>query len=347
MSAEPSPGKRIDLHVHLAGVGGGGAGCFVSPKMARTLTFHALKRIIGIDTSDPHAATVHFGRRIAQAVESSTELDYAAVFAMDGVYDGAGELKPEDSHLYVPNSWVFEVARQSPKLLPVISVNPMRKDAIAELQRWGPDAVALKWLGPLQKFDASSKAFEPFYDALKELGLPVIAHSGCEHTFPGMEQRLGDPLLYEPVVRRGVPVIFSHCGTGSFVFPGHDYSREFMEMLERHDNVYGDTSAFCSLVRRNQIRRFAASRYIDRIFHGSDWPIPSTALVFLPDLGFNRVAGLEKDRHPLDRDVRTKRAMGVPEVVFTGAYELLKPRIDRWEAARLAWNAREPLAEPS
>ena len=70
-----------------------------------------------------------------------------------------------------------------------------------------------------------------------------------------MEQRLGDPTLYEPVVRRGIPVIFSHCGTGSFVFPGHDYSREFMEMLERHDNVYGDTSAFCSLVRRNQIRR--------------------------------------------------------------------------------------------
>lgn len=340
-------GKRIDLHVHLAGVGGGGPGCFVSPKMARTLTFQALKRIIGIDTRDGPQATADFGRRIARAVEDSTELDYACVFAMDGVYDAAGELVPADSHLYVPNSWVFEVCRRSAKLLPVISVNPMRKDALAELARWGPDAIAIKWLGPLQKFDPSSPAHDRFYDALRELGLPVIAHSGCEHTFPGMAQRLGDPRLYEGIVKRGVPVIFSHCGTGSFVFPGHDYSAEFMAMLERYDNVYGDTSAFCSLVRRNQIRRFAASRYIHRIFHGSDWPIPSTALVFLPDLGFNRVAGLEKDRHPLDRDVRTKRAMGVPEEVFTGAYELLAPRIAHWEATRAAWNAREPLPDPA
>lgn len=326
--------KRIDIHVHLAGMGGGPSGCFMSSKMQRSMTYFALKQALRIDTRDPHAATLAFGKRIAEAVEGSTELDYACVFAMDGVYDGAGELLPAESHLYVPNSWVFEVCKQSEKLLPVISVNPMRKDAIAELHRWGDDAVALKWLGPLQKFDASDPAHDRFHDAVKELGLPVIAHSGCEHTFPGMEQRLGDPRLYEGLAKRGIPIVFSHCGTGSFVFPGHDYSAEFEELLARYDNVYGDTSAFCSLVRRNQIRRFAASRYIHKIFHGSDWPIPSTALVFLPDLGFNRVFGLEKDRHPLDRDVRTKRAMGVPEEVFTGAWDLLAPRVARWEARR-------------
>jgi predicted TIM-barrel fold metal-dependent hydrolase len=165
----------------------------------------------------------------------------------------------------------------------------------------------------------------------------VIAHSGCEHTFPGMAQHLGDPLRYERLIKKGIPLIFSHCGTGSFMAPGHDYSREFVSLLERYPNVYGDTSAFCSLVRWKQVRRFAADRYLGRIWHGSDWPIPSSALYFLADLGFNRVRGLEANRHPLDRDVATKRAMGVPDPVFTGAYDLLAPRIAAWEARRGEW----------
>ncbi|MEB3196749.1 MAG: amidohydrolase family protein [Candidatus Sericytochromatia bacterium] len=336
--SEPSARiPRIDLHVHLAGLGGGAPGCHISPRMARSLAFKALERVIGVDTRDALGATEHFAARLVAFAESSEEIDYVAAFALDGVYTGGGELDLAQSHLFVPNAWTFQVCRRSPRLLPVISVNPQRKDALTELQRWGPDAVALKWLGPLQKFDPTAAAHARFYDALKELGLPVIAHSGCEHTFPGMVQRLGNPLLYETLLQRGIPVVFSHCGTGSWLFPGHDYSAEFIQLLERYPHAYGDTSAFASLVRRSQIRRFAASRYIDRILHGSDWPIPSSALVFLPELGFNRVFGLERDRHPLDRDARTKRAMGLPDSVFTGAWQLLAPRIQHWLQVRTSW----------
>jgi predicted TIM-barrel fold metal-dependent hydrolase len=339
--------KRIDLHVHLAGInlesqasrdGGCHGGCFVSKRMSRTVTYHALRRILGATQTDPIEATRAFADKLVETLETSEELDYACIFAMDGVYDAAGDLVPAESHLYVPNSYVFEVCRRSPKLLPVISINPQRKDAIAELEKWGPNAVALKWLGPLQKFDPDNAAFEKFYDGLKALNLPVIAHSGCEHTFPGMEQRFGNPALYERLIRRGVPVIFSHCGTGSFMYPQHDYSNEFTALLERYDNVYGDTSAFCSLVRKHQVKRFSTDKYVDRIWHGSDWPIPSSAIYFLAELGFNRVMGLEKNRHPLDRDVQTKRAMGVPDSVFTGAYGLLAPRIAHWEETRQAMN---------
>lgn len=338
--------KRIDLHVHLTGTGPGPGmtdhGCFVSPRMARTATYHALKRINRITASDPGLATRAMADRVVEMVESATELDYACIFAMDGVYTESGDLDPAQSHLYVPNSWAFEVCRRSPKLLPVISINPQRKDAIAELEKWGPTAVAMKWLGPLQKFDPMRPAFEKFYDLMAELKLPVIAHSGCEHTFPGMAQRLGNPALYEPLLKRGIPIIFSHCGTGSFMHPGHDYSDEFVAMLSRYDHVYGDTSAFSSLVRWKQVRRFSADRFIGRIFHGSDWPIPSSSLYFLGQLGFNRVFELERNRHPLDRDVATKRAMGMPEAVFTGAYDLLKDRIATWETARQGMNQLSP-----
>lgn len=339
---------RIDLHVHLAGIGvepegpsrdvGCEHGCFVSRRMSRSITYFALRKALGVSGLDPVAATAHFADRLVDLLETSQELDYACIFAMDGVYDASGELKPAESHLFVPNSYVFEVCRKSPKLLPVISVNPQRRDALAELAKWGPTAVAMKWLGPLQKFDPDTAAYEPFYDLLKELGLPVIAHSGCEHTFPGMEQRLGNPMLYERLLKRGIPVIFSHCGTGSFMAPGHDYSKEFITMLEKYEQVHGDTSAFCSLVRYKQVKRFNEEKYVGRIWHGSDWPIPSSSLYFLADLGFNRIFQLEQNRHPLDRDVVTKRAMGVPEMVFNGAYNLLGPRIARWEEARQAMN---------
>jgi predicted TIM-barrel fold metal-dependent hydrolase len=340
---------RIDLHVHLAGLGAeptadqtAGAcdslGCFVSKRMTRSITYHALRQALGVATLDPLAATASFADRLVNLLETSDELDYACIFAMDGVYDASGALMPGESHLYVPNSYVMEVCRRSPKLLPVISINPQRKDALKELEKWGPTAVAMKWLGPLQKFDPDTAAYEPFYDAMKELGLPLIAHSGCEHTFPNMAQRLGNPLLYERLLKRGIPVIFSHCGTGSFLAPGHDYSKEFLQMMDKHDQVYGDTSAFCSLVRYKQVKRFSEDRIVPRIWHGSDWPIPSSAVYFLADLGFNRVRGLETNRHPLDRDVATKRAMGMPDSVFHGAHTLLAPRIARWEATRQAMN---------
>lgn len=327
-------GRRIDLHVHLAGIQGDGSGCFVSARMRRTVTFRVLMRLMGADMRFPAAANAAYVERLTKLLETSQELDYACLFAMDGVYDANGDLIPEASHLYVPNSYVFEACRRSPQLLPVISINPQRRDALAELERWADGAIALKWLAPLQKFDPSQARYEPFYRKLAELELPVIAHSGCEHTFPGMEQRLGDPALYERLIRVGVPVIFSHCGTGSFLYPAYDYSKTFVAMLERYENVFGDTSAFCSLVRYKQVRRFAAERYAGRILHGSDFPIPSSALYFLPALGFDTVLQLEKGRHPLDRDVRTKRAMGMPDSVFDGAYALLAPRLRRWEAIR-------------
>lgn len=325
---------RIDLHVHLAGVAGDDSGCFVSPRMKGTITYRALLKLVGVDPRDPRRANETYAERLSELLNTSQELDYACIFAMDGVYDAQGELVPTDSHLYVPNSYVFEVCRPNPKLLPVISVNPQRRDALEELERWGDLAIALKWLAPLQKFDPSLPRYADFYATLKRLDLPVIAHTGCEHTFPGMHQDLGNPALYEALLKTGVPVVFSHCGTGSIRFPAHDYSDSFANMLDRYDNAFGDTSAFCNFMRFKQIRRFSSDRYVGRVLHGSDFPVPSNAVYFLGQLGFGGVLKLEGLQNPLDRDVRIKRQMGMPEASFTYAYELLEKRITRWLAAR-------------
>lgn len=310
----------------------------VSARMRRTLTFQAMMLATGMrERAARTREDEAFAAYVAREVDSAQAIDYACLFAMDGVYDAHGALRPDQSHLLVPNSHVFEACRNSPKLLPVISVNPDRPDAVTELEAWGPGAVAVKWLAPLQKFQLDPLRHARVLDVLHELGLPVIAHTGCEHTFPDMEQRLGNPALYEPLLQRGIPVIFSHCGTGSFVHPGYDYSHEFTRLLERYDHAFGDTSAFCSLVRFRQVRRFSADRYIGRLVHGSDFPIPSSAIYFLPQLGFNAIARLHGVRNVLDRDVLTKRAMGMPDATFTTAGALLQPgihRYERWRGAR-------------
>ncbi len=323
---------RIDIHTHLAGIGAGGTGCAVSPRMRRSLTFHAMMLATGMRGSAARGREDEaFGDFVARTVEGARELDYACLFAMDGVYAPSGEFRAAESHLVVPNAHLFTVCRKSPKLLPVISVNPDRPDAVEELERWGPSAVALKWLAPLQKFELDAVRHARVIDAIHELGLPVIVHSGCEHTFPGMEQRLGNPALYEPLLKRGIPVIFSHCGTGSFMYPGYDYSHEFGRMLERYDHAFGDTSAFCSLVRYQQVRRFKVERYIGRLLHGSDFPIPSSAVYFLRDLGFNAITRLQGTGNILDRDLLTKKAMGMPEETFTTAGRLLEPSIRQYQ----------------
>jgi predicted TIM-barrel fold metal-dependent hydrolase len=320
----PGQTKVIDIHVHLAGLGEGGTGCHISPRMRRSVQFRALRSLAalaGIRTDSDYAD------QVVRHVETSTALDYACLFAMDGVYDAQGEWRPDLSHLYVPNDYVIAVAERSPKLLPVISINPQRKDALEELEKYGPRAVAMKWLPPAQLFDPSLPQYEDFRQLVARLRLPIICHSGTEHTLPRVQQHLGNPALCEPLLKRDVPVVFAHCSTCTLFQPGVDHVPEFHRLLATYPHAFGDTAGFCSVVRYRNVFRFSAQRYLGRVLHGSDFPVPTTSLYFWRKLGLSGVKRLEAIRNPLDRDAETKRAAGMPPEVFTSAYALLEDRI--------------------
>lgn len=316
--------NRIDTHVHLAGNGAGGSGCHVSRQMARSIQYRFMRALPDIGRTDQE-----FADRLVFLANSTTALDFVCVFAMDGVYDVRGEFLPDQSHLYVPNSYAIEVASRSPKLLPVISINPQRAGADEELARYGPQAVALKWLPSAQHFDPSNPRYDSFRELLRDLGLPVICHSGTEHTLPNAAQRLGNPLLCEPLLKLGIPVIFAHCATCTIFQPGTNYLPAFRNLLERYDCAYGDTAGFCSLVRFRHVYRFSADRYIGRIVHGSDYPVPTNAVYFWRKLGLETVRTLGGIRNPLEKDAAIKRAAGMPEDSFTTAYKLLEAGIHK------------------
>src|SRR5687768_16032380 len=96
----------IDVHVHLAGLGAGGTGCFVSERMKSTLVYRILKRFVDFDVNDPQVDRV-YAERLAGLIRSSEHIDRAVVFAMDGVRDAKGHLDLGKSHMYVPNDFLF------------------------------------------------------------------------------------------------------------------------------------------------------------------------------------------------------------------------------------------------
>lgn len=90
------------------------------------------------------------------------------------------------------------------------------------------------------------------------------------------------------------------------VFDRENYYPNFIRMMKRHDNLYGDTAIMASLIRWLSLKRL--SRESDsiraRIVHGSNYPFPPARLPYLLRTGL-----LPAERkNPLDLDLRIKRS---------------------------------------
>ena len=324
----------IDVHVHLAGLGAGGTGCFVSEKMKRTLVYRIIKRFVDFDVNGPDADRV-YASRLAGLIRASEHVDRAVVFAMDGVRDDKGALDREKSHMYVPNDYLFETCRAHPEMLPGASVHPGRPDAIDELERVvALGAVLCKWLPPLQLFDPARPEYRKFYQALARLKLPLLGHTGCEHSFPDMVQEYGHPERYQAAVDEGVTVIFAHCGVACKLHRTHHKMLKVIELMTRHSNVYADTSALCSFLKFHTLAQVPFDKFPGRFLHGSDYPIPPLAIPYVRKLGLKKAIKLTRDPNALEVDWQVKSTVGVPAHVFEGTAKVLAPRITAWDLAR-------------
>lgn len=329
----------IDVHVHLAGLGAGGTGCFVSDRMKKTLVYHILKRFAGFDVNDPNVDR-QYAAKLAELVGGAEHVDRAVVFAMDGVYDG-GAIDRAKSHMYVPNEYLFEVCRTHPELLPGASVNPARPDALDELERChAAGAVLCKWLPPLQHFDPAKPEYREFYRALARLRMPLLGHTGCEHTFPGMAQEFGWPERYRAALEEGVTVIFAHCGVACKLHRSHHKMQQVFDLMAAFPHCYADTSALCSFLKFYSLSQIPFERFPGRFVHGSDYPIPPLAIPFVRKLGLKNAIRLTRHPNPLEVDWQVKSTVGVPEHVFAATEAVLAPRIRAWDERRGA-GARE------
>ncbi len=255
-----------------------------------------------------------------------SSLTSAAILAMDHVYDENGKPTPEKELFYVPNSYVLELSRSHPEFLPVVSIHPARADANEELERClSEGAVMLKLLPLYQNVNCNDRRYTRFWERMAEAGLPLLSHTGGEHTVPNNEPTYADPRTMELPLQCGVTIIAAHSATKSGLFD-RDYLEVLIEMMGHYQNLYADDSAFNTPFRSYGYKPALRSPLVDRLVHGSDYP------VFVYGR-WARMRGLidkatfqRWGNHPnvIERDYQIKRAIGLPDAVFTRAGGLLR-----------------------
>jgi len=327
-------GVKIDVHAHLAGVGTGGSGCWLSPRTRSRLVFRALRRLNGVTEKQLNESfDQDWAARLASAVRAS-ELDRAVALGFDGVYDARGRLVEADSQLIVPPSWVFAVCRLHPELLPGPSLNPFRGDALERLEECGEEgAVLIKWLPSAQAIDPASARLRPFYRRVAELGIPLLIHSGGgEMTFREVAPELGDVERLREPLEQGVTVICAHSGVPVWFRRESSQLPLVRELLVRYPHFWVDNSGMANPSRFPYLPRLARDPlFRDRTLSGSDFPVPCTPLLYARELGAGRALRLQREPGPLQREILLKRELGYPDETLTRAGSVLSS-LNRWTA---------------
>jgi predicted TIM-barrel fold metal-dependent hydrolase len=226
----------------------------------------------------------------------------------------------------VPNEYVLRLAREHPEFIPAVSIHPARPDALDELERCLVDgAAAMKCLPNCHNIDCNNPKYRKFWERMAATGLPLLAHTGGEHTVPVVNSALANPDVLRLPLECGVKVIAAHCATKSGL-TDPEYFFELLKMFERYPNLYGDVSAFNVPLRGRHVRECLKRGVVERMIHGSDYPVPVNGLwawlrgfIDWPDY---RAAAREPNI--IERDYQLKVAMGFPPEVFTRGWDLLR-----------------------
>src|SRR5215204_1330266 len=192
----------IDCHVHISACT---PKCgIMSPRLMNSPPFRFMQWKFGLRGATAETE-IKLRALLAQTLEQTPELDAAVILAFDGVYTKEGVFDEANTHLYVTNDYVVELAAKHPKILFGASVHPYRKDAVAELERCVvAGAVLLKWLPIVQNFNPADDRCIPFYEALAHHKLTLLSHTGGEKSLPTLDGSVASPWLLEPALKRGV-----------------------------------------------------------------------------------------------------------------------------------------------
>lgn len=302
----------VDVHVHLAALPTPDNGCYVSPRLLRKGTARRLLKRLQIDPNDPATGNRRYLDRLVQYMQGSRYVRQAVLLALDGVYGTDGRLDTERTHFLISNTLLLEVCRAHPEFLPGVSVHPLRRDALDELDRCAQaGAVLVKFLPNTQYFNPADARCRPFYRRLVEHRLPLLSHTGHEFTLMSCDQSLGDPALMRSALDEGVTVIAAH-GSSTGLFFWEKYQATVAAMIRRYPNYYLDSSALCFPNRAGMalaIRR--RPEWQARLLYGSDYPVPVVATSFLFHLPPARLRQLAREPNPLDKNAAIQQSLGL------------------------------------
>ncbi len=307
------PVKTLDIHTHLLNP------AVKFERLFDRLAVRFFARRLGIEPArlraDPYGAYV---QAMADALRASRQVDRACLFPVDARFDTCGRQTHRDPTVCAFTEDVLAVAARHPDcFIPFLSVNPQRPGALELLEQYAQlGCRGAKFLQNYWRLDLNQEKFVPYYEKLRDLGLPLVIHLGSEFAIDSSARYEGNDMLRLPLAC-GVTVIAAHMSLGRIehrLLPWRNLSRDprffdrdyfrLLEMLERHPNLYADTASILVPLRARALPHLARQHQVHhKILFGSDYPVPFT-------IGFNthglprekvrRIAAIE---NPFDRYV--------------------------------------------
>lgn len=323
----PAPitrGKIIDMHTHIAGIGAGGSGCYISPSLQENFRFKQYLAGFGVTLQEleQHGDSIAVDK-IAARLRGSQAVQGVVLLAMDGAVDTQGELDLPRTEIYIPNEYVAAQVKRYPDLFYFgASINPYRKDALTQLEQAKQQgAVLVKWIPNIQHIDPADPTLTAFYQKMRELNLPLLSHTGQERSFSTANDAYGDPKRLELPLSLGVTVIAAHIATTGGNH-GEDNYQRILPLLPQYPNLYVDIS---SLTQVNKLgfldKALREPRLQGRLLYGSDFPLSNMILTsawyFPLNLTKEEMHRINNIPNHWDRDVALKQTLGVPPETFT------------------------------
>jgi predicted TIM-barrel fold metal-dependent hydrolase len=309
------------MHCHIAGIGAGGSGCFVSAKLRDNWRFNIYLRGFGVSRQElEEKGDSLVADRISELLGKSKYVSKVVLLALDGVVGPDGQLDTNRTEVYVPDQFVAEMAVRHTNLLFGASINPYRPDALERLD-WAKahGAVLVKWIPPIMEINPDDPKLIPFYKKMAALNLPLLSHTGKEKSFSRAIEELGDPEKLRLPLSLGVTVIAAHIASAE-KYQGERGPDRLGRLMREYPNLYTDISAL------TQINRFGALKealtkpeFSGRLVYGTDFPLINTLLVspwYSLRLSLREKFSISRGKNPWDRDVLMKHDLGVPTETF-------------------------------
>ena len=166
------------------------------------------------------------------------------------------------------NEWVLAFGRATPRLAPVVSLDPSGPDRAAQARTLArlleAGARGLKLYPTYHHFMPDDPTLFALYETLAAHGRPVIVHTGSS-VFHQSRLKFGLPLLLDDVAVAfpALPVVLAHAGRPLW------YDQAF-ELARLHRNVHLDLSG---IPPRSLLTAFPRlERLPDQVLFGTDWP---------------------------------------------------------------------------
>lgn len=320
----------VDIHCHTAGIGAGESGCFVSPALRQSWKYRIYLRAFGVTEQEVLAqGDGLIIRRLSEKLAGSQRVTAAVILAMDCVVGDNGEPDRTKTEIYIPDDFVAAQAGRYPNILFGASVNPYRTDAVSRLEKAAADgAVLVKWLPSIQRIDPADPKLVPFYMRMKELGLPLLTHTGDESSFTWSRNELGDPQRLRLPLEVGVRVIAAHAGSNGRNGGEKNHER-FLRLCREYPHLHADISALTQLNRLGHLSRLLRRRELHgRLLYGTDMPLLNTGIVipfaFPQQLSLRQMFAIARIKNPWDRDVALKEALGVTKEILGRSASFLR-----------------------